>query len=462
MRHRGWQEIEDGQSFDFFWADPMWISTEMDLHHFQEHQRVNHFRNHLELTRKDQMIKNLKKFKKQLEREGRLEEASAYDFFPQSFYLPQEYGMWKEAFKATQAEGATWIMKPISKCQGQGIFLVTKLSQVATWREDRRFRSGADDEAPVEPYVCQRYIDRPYLVGGKKFDMRIYVLVTSFSPLNVYLFRSGFARFTFHRFTMDEGDIGDRFVHLTNVAIQKTAPDYDPNSGCKWDLRSLKLYLISRHGEERANKAFCDIQSLIIKTLLAVQPVIIQDKHCFEMYGYDVLLDESLKPWLLEVNASPSLTADTWMDYELKFTLLSDMLDIVNMERRGFIDPLHIGGFDLIYQNGRPVESPVHALCPSVLGTVNHLPRDPPHQIPSRYFPNAQAAQKAAEFVQLQRRAHPVVPSTTEISQQLPPGRGAATSFIPRNSSSLEKKPTLKPKSDSGEVIVRRATKPDR
>ena len=47
-----------------------------------------------------------------------------------------------------------------------------------------------------ENYVAQRYLDDPYLVGGKKFDMRIYAVCLSYNPLKVYLYREGFARFT--------------------------------------------------------------------------------------------------------------------------------------------------------------------------------------------------------------------------------------------------------------------------
>jgi hypothetical protein len=84
-------------------------------------------------------------------------------------------------------------------------------------------------------------------------------------------------------------------VHLTNVAIQKKGDDYDAESGGKWDVRSLKLYLLSKYGVERVNALFYSIQLLCIRSLLAVQKVIISDRHSFEMYGYDVLIDADLK-----------------------------------------------------------------------------------------------------------------------------------------------------------------------
>jgi tubulin polyglutamylase TTLL9 len=134
-------------------------------------------------------------------------------------------------------------MKPIGKSQGKGIFLFNKLSQITQWKSDYRWKP---DNPQVEAYVVQKYISNPYLIGGKKFDMRLYALVTSFQPLTVYVYRSGFTRFSASRYSNDPADIVNAFVHLTNVAIQKTGPDYNPDTGGKWELKRLKSFMIAK------------------------------------------------------------------------------------------------------------------------------------------------------------------------------------------------------------------------
>ena len=79
-------------------------------------------------------------------------------------------------------------MKPICKSQGKGIFLFRDLKEISDWKKGGKEKKNPDE---VEVYIVQRYIERPLLIGGKKFDMRIYVLVTSYVPLRAYVYREG-------------------------------------------------------------------------------------------------------------------------------------------------------------------------------------------------------------------------------------------------------------------------------
>jgi len=188
------------------------------------------------------------------------------------------------------------------------------------------------DNAP-ELYIAQRYVMNPLLIGGKKFDLRIYALVTNYNPMTIYLYKTGFARFTHIRYSNNVEDISNNMVHLTNVAVQKNSDNYDEKSGGKWDLRSLKIYLISKYGSEKINNLFFQLQEIIIKSLFSVQNHVMNDKHCFELYGYDMLIDDTLKPWLIEINSNPSLAANTKADNEMKVNMLDDMLTVLDLEK---------------------------------------------------------------------------------------------------------------------------------
>lgn len=126
---RGWRQIPStAEDWDFIWADREGIFSLFDSkYHLEAHQRINHFRNGRELCRKDLMAKNIKKKRRALEKEGKHEEASAFDFIPSTFLLPREYSMFVEDFKKV---GGIWIMKPIGSAQGKGIFLFSRLSEV--------------------------------------------------------------------------------------------------------------------------------------------------------------------------------------------------------------------------------------------------------------------------------------------------------------------------------------------
>lgn len=99
--------------------------------------------------------------------------------------------------------------------------------------------------------------------------------------------------------------------------------------GGKWSTENLKLYLASTRGEKCTKKLFDDISWILVHSLKAVSNVMSHDKHCFECYGYDIIVDDDLKPWLIEVNSSPSLTCTTSSDRILKYKLIDSILTVV-------------------------------------------------------------------------------------------------------------------------------------
>ena len=381
FQRRGWQRWHANHDLDWnvYWAN---VHTTREIFapengiRLGEHQRVNHFPNHYELTRKDLLVKNVKRYRKDLEREAiRAGEdpsvasrnaSSAVDFLPATFALPGEYALFAEAFRketeteaspttkanvtvsarsssrsrVTSARGCvttprrrkhpTWIMKPTGKAQGKGIFLINSLQQTKRWANASV--ANAHDGVCTkgeEAYVVSRYVDDPLLIGGYKFDLRLYVVVTRFRPLRAFVSRLGFARFCAAKYVSprsESGDLGDHYAHLTNVAVQKKNAQYNKEHGGKWSLENLRLFLESARGAEAVSKLWRELDAVILKSLRAVQNVMHNDAHCFELYGYDMLIDASLKPWLIEVNASPSLSATTEDDRDAKLAVIRDAL----------------------------------------------------------------------------------------------------------------------------------------
>lgn len=331
FEERNWEESQEEDHWNFYWAS---VNTTIKLcglkstYILKDTQIVCHFPNFYELTKKDNMAKNIKNYRKQQQQLKDPVIDEALNFLPMTYLLPIELNPFIEEFKRDPK--ALWILKPSNKSQGQGITLVNKSSKVKKMTFISKLMDDSDNDSNNNTsYVISKYIKNPLLVGHKKFDMRIYCLVTSFHPIKAYLFQLGFCRFCNEKFSIDVNDIDNIYIHLTNVAIQKKYEKYSASHGGKWSLKNLRFYLENNYGYDKTKKCFDDIKNVIINSLKSVESVMNGDKHCFECYGYDILLDENLKPWLIEINSSPSLSTTTKGDHILKKKLINDVLDIV-------------------------------------------------------------------------------------------------------------------------------------
>ncbi|EER04494.1 Tubulin--tyrosine ligase, putative, partial [Perkinsus marinus ATCC 50983] len=179
-------------------------------------------------------------------------------------------------------------------------------------------------------HACARYIERPLLIGGFKCDFRVYVLVVSVHPLKVYIYCDGLVRFGTSRY--DLATLSDKFSHLTNSSINKLSPTlatdkHEIGPGCKWEFKQLEAHF-------RCNKVddkfmWCKIINLVNATLIPTVPCNSGRQNYFELFGFDVVVDETMRPWLIEVNCSPALQVDCSVDEAVKRPLIEDLVDVV-------------------------------------------------------------------------------------------------------------------------------------
>jgi tubulin polyglutamylase TTLL9 len=359
-------KLAKNADWDLIWASRAWVHMQMlgaAPLALRAHQRVNHFPNSFELTRKDLMAKNLQRLRRELRKTG---QESRVDFSPPTYVLPSQFAMFIDDLKR---RAGPWICKPVGGSMGQGIVFLTSEQDAASFhsRTFGRFQSAATPEDKMKlTYVAQRYIANPLLIGGRKFDVRLYALVLSFAPLVVYIYRGGFCRFSSQPFSLKSFD---RDIHLTNIAVQAHSDAYNPRHGNKLDTYSLRTYIAHRFGAERENACFGAMNGIVLNSLVSVAPAMIQDKHCYELYGYDILIDSELRPWLIEINASPSLDANTEDDYDMKFSFLNEMLDLMQtMQSKGIDElPMRYGGYDLAWCNG-PIVPKAQSTVASFVG----------------------------------------------------------------------------------------------
>jgi hypothetical protein len=161
-------------------------------------------------------------------------------------------------------------------------------------------------------FVIQKYIEKPFLIHKRKFDIRCYGMMTSINGIiQGYFYEDGYLRTTSTEYSTS--DIGNPYIHLTNDAVQKYCDDYGKyENGNKLSYRDFQRYLDFHCSEMKVNffeKILPQIKEMIRDTMKAVFMKIDPQRraHTMEVYGYDILIDANLKPWLIEVNTNPCL-----------------------------------------------------------------------------------------------------------------------------------------------------------
>ncbi|KAF4666321.1 Tubulin tyrosine ligase-like, member [Perkinsus olseni] len=383
------------------------------------YQKMNHFPRLGCITRKDSLVRIMRRM-------AAVHGSQVYGFVPEAYILPNEYTKFVETYsEQDECSRAVWICKPADSSRGRNIFLLRNL-------EDLRYDSQ---------FVIQRYIERPFLVGGYKCDLRVYVLVVSVHPLKAYIYRDGLVRFGTSEY--DLGSLSNKFSHLTNSSINKLSPTLESDKcgiglpvlnihnvlrgqrlrggsrvarkrarhypalvgwpsdlpgvtwqvcpGCKWTFKQLEAHFVAGRLDDKllwsriinlVNATLLNLVRLPVRMfykppliasavtvyfavdypsvqILAVprNPGVSGQQNYFELFGFDVVIDEKMRPWL--VNCSPALQVDCPVDESVKKPLVEDLLDVI----------YHPNVHDLVFPS--PVRSSCEepfSACPRTIG----------------------------------------------------------------------------------------------
>ncbi|PFH38709.1 hypothetical protein BESB_010510 [Besnoitia besnoiti] len=286
------------------------------------YQKINHFVGTNAISRKNYLARNLLRMKAYYPKE--------YKFFPHTWSLPADLADFRCQFTGSRRK--TFIIKPDASSQGRGIFLTRNI----------------EDIDPTEHLVAQRYLHRPFLIDGLKFDLRIYVLLAGCNPLRLFVHQDGLVRFATSPYAKPTGkNLHDKTMHLTNYAINKSSsnfkPNRDPYNPSKGHKRSLFHVLDQLKREGHDVDALCkEIDECLCKTIIAIQPSLahiygsckgedLSNSMCFEVLGIDIMIDHKLTPWLIEVNHSPSFSTDSELDTIVKFKVIRDALVLLGL-----------------------------------------------------------------------------------------------------------------------------------
>ena len=338
--------VEDPGKADLLWMRKGYREWFGKLRPFQ---LLNHFPNERAVTDKGFLAEHLGGFSRS---------QSKYDFGMKELvqetyclYIPEERARFFSQLPPSESKENLWILKPCSSSRGRGIQILWQFDEL---RDAYAHPEQFDFDPQTDRYVIQRYIRNPLLLDGRKSEIRIYWLVASLEPLLVLMYREGTVRLNTQRFSLDDFD--NTLIHVTNVFQQKSHPDYDPSAILKWSFSDWENYVVRDLGLAVENWVEGHLKPRLKRMLSfvvdAARSALAQDLGNglpFGLFGADIIFDDTLHPWLTEVQKGPGLSFDDPIKQKVIPAMLNEAIAIMLEVRRRKRDGLGLDQLDAVH-----------------------------------------------------------------------------------------------------------------
>ena len=193
-----------------------------------------------------------------------------------------------------------------------------------TSENDNELKDDQDYIYQSNKIIIQKYIEKPFLYQGRKCDIRIWVLITH--TMKVYIFKEGHFKASSVYYNKDDFD---SFIHITNYSLQKYNKSFSKyEKGNEISFQTFQNFINQNNGFNFREEIFPKFIEIVKLTTLSVKNKINMNNvnYCFEIFGYDFMMDENKNIYLIEINTNPGLEISSDIIAELIPRMIDDAL----------------------------------------------------------------------------------------------------------------------------------------
>ena len=301
-----------------------------------------------------------------------------YDFYPLTWNIHSNMQQINRLFDGGDNSNSAYIIKTGAGAKGNGIWIVFTLKDIF-----RVIEYYTNDKQDMVPLILQKYCNNPLLTrDGFKFDFRVYVIIKSLDPFEFYICRDGLCRVcTVEYEQVTPSNSQCTTMHFTNYAVNKSNinhseskskrckssassnrkrrksysmasksnhdPKYKTKSSQKQEIKrsidSMLFEVKHQYGDKFNIVEFWqNLDSIVHKTIITLALPLkwkyaehfeanSNQCNCFHIIGFDILMDDKFKLWLIEINDSPSFCIDSQIDFDIKSSVMESTLQILGV-----------------------------------------------------------------------------------------------------------------------------------